>query len=157
MHRTPKNRNIQLSALQLASAANGNHDEDKEITHWVYFQMKQRKSQTKEIRYMNLVDPALPPGLHLDKVVLRCNICRWVSGVLLNLSLWMSLNVSPRVSIWVSLCVSLCVLLCPSVSLRASLRISLFVSPSVSSSVSFCRWAFFASSIYQFSWFCRGV
>lgn len=59
-------------------SANCNHDKDKEITHWVYFQMKQRKSQIKEIRHT---------GLHLDKVVLRCNVCRWASGVLLNVSL----------------------------------------------------------------------
>ena len=74
MRRTPKNRSTQLSALCLASAGNGNHDKNKEITHWVYFQMNQRKSLTRKIWHKNLADPA-PPGLHLDKVVLRCNVC----------------------------------------------------------------------------------
>ena len=34
-----KNRSTQLSALHLASAANGNHDKDKEITHSACFPM----------------------------------------------------------------------------------------------------------------------
>lgn len=34
-----KNRSTQLSALHLASAANGNHDKAKEITHSVCFPM----------------------------------------------------------------------------------------------------------------------
>ena len=38
-----------------------NHDKDKEITYWVYFPMKQRKSLTKEIRHTNLADPGPPP------------------------------------------------------------------------------------------------
>ena len=40
-----KNRSTQLSALHLASAANGNHDKDKEITHSACFPM----CVTKEI------------------------------------------------------------------------------------------------------------
>ena len=35
-----KNRSIQLSALHLASAANGNYDKDKEITDSAFFPMK---------------------------------------------------------------------------------------------------------------------
>ena len=58
-----KDRSTQLSALRLASAANGNHDKDKEITHWVYFPMKQRKSDTRISQ-----SQVPPPGLHLDNV-----------------------------------------------------------------------------------------
>ena len=54
-----------LSAL-LLPAANGNHEKDKEITHWVSLPMKQRKSLAKEIRHTTLADPGPPSGLHLD-------------------------------------------------------------------------------------------
>lgn len=54
-----KNNSILLSTLCFASATNNNHDKNKEITHWVYFLIKQRKSLIKEIQHTNLADSGL--------------------------------------------------------------------------------------------------
>lgn len=55
----------------LASFTNGNHDKVKEITHWVYFLIKQRKSRTKKIWQSNFVDAVSPPGCTLTNIISR--------------------------------------------------------------------------------------
>ena len=62
-----KNRSTQLSALHLASAANGNHDKDKEITHSACFPMYVTKEISNKGNPTHASrTPRPPPGLHLD-------------------------------------------------------------------------------------------